>query len=156
MLVLTQEGAFLPWKTQLSSADGVFNHYFSYLQITWFSLYNHGAWLMSSVLRPPREAGAQTWGEEDEDMAEGDLGYGLRRRPGGIYEGQVSHLLTSRRRSDETNLSPPAFPRKGEEGSGAVFQHSRPQDTYHEGSRTPHHRRHSSTGKNARPHFPLL
>lgn len=104
---------------------------------------------MSRVLRPPSEAGAQTWEAEDDDMAEGDLGYGLGRRPGGIYEVQVSHLFTSRKRSDERTFSPPPFPRKGEERSGAIFQHSRPQDTDREGSRTPHHRRHSSTGKNA-------
>ncbi|XP_023606851.1 coiled-coil domain-containing protein 125 isoform X4 [Myotis lucifugus] len=104
---------------------------------------------MSRALRPPSEAGAQTWEAEDDDMAEGDLGYGLGRRPGGIYEVPVSHLVTSRRRSDETNCSPPPFPRKGEERSGAVCQRSRPQDTYREGPRTPHHRRHSSTDSNS-------
>ncbi|XP_005858039.1 PREDICTED: coiled-coil domain-containing protein 125 isoform X2 [Myotis brandtii] len=67
---------------------------------------------MSRALRPPSEAGAQTWEVEDDDMAEGDLG-------------------------------------KGEERSGAVCQRSRPQDTYHEGPRTPHHRRHSSTDSNS-------
>ncbi|XP_015418529.1 PREDICTED: coiled-coil domain-containing protein 125 isoform X2 [Myotis davidii] len=104
---------------------------------------------MSRALRPPNEAGAQTWEAEDDDMAEGDLGYGLGRRPGGIYEVPVSHLVTSRRRSDETNCSPPPFPRKGEERSGAVCRRPRPQDTYREGPRTPHHRRHSSTDSNS-------
>lgn len=55
-------------------------------------------------------------------MADGDLGYGLGRRPGGIYEGQASHLFTSRKR---------------------------PQDTNREGPRTPHHGRHSSTDSNS-------
>ncbi|XP_059550404.1 coiled-coil domain-containing protein 125 isoform X2 [Myotis daubentonii] len=104
---------------------------------------------MSRALRPPSEAGAQTWEAEDDDMAEGDLGYGLGRRPGGIYEVPVSHLVTSRRRSDETNCSPPPFPRKGEERSGAVCRRPRPQDTYREGPRTPQHRRHSSTDSNS-------
>ncbi|XP_036264718.1 coiled-coil domain-containing protein 125 isoform X1 [Pipistrellus kuhlii] len=95
---------------------------------------------MSRALRLPSEAGVQTWEAEDDDMAEGDLGYGLGRRPGGIYEVQVSHLFTSRKRSDETTVSPPPFPRKGEERSGATLQHSWPQD---------HHRRHSSTDSNS-------
>lgn len=112
------------------------NYCFSYLQRACFSLWSP----MSRALRPPSEAGVQTWEAEDDDMAEGDLGYGLGRRPGGIYEVQVSHLFTSRKRSDETTFSPPPFPRKGEERSGATFQHSWPQD---------HHRRHSSIGKDA-------
>lgn len=101
-------------------------------------------------MRPPSEAEAQTWDSEDDDMAEGDLGYGLGRRPGGIYEVQVSHLFTSRKRSDDRNFSPPPFPGKGEERSGAIFQYSRHkslQDTYPEGSRILHHRRQSNSGK---------
>ncbi|XP_066098068.1 coiled-coil domain-containing protein 125 isoform X2 [Saccopteryx bilineata] len=109
---------------------------------------------MSGVLRPPSEAGAPSWEteEEDDDMAEGDLGYGLGRRPGSIYEVQVPHLLTSRKRSDERNFSPPPSPRKGEERSRAVFQYSRSkslQDTDPEGSRIFHHRRQSSTDSNS-------
>ncbi|XP_066232520.1 coiled-coil domain-containing protein 125 isoform X1 [Saccopteryx leptura] len=105
---------------------------------------------MSGVLRPPSEAGAPSWEteEEDDDMAEGDLGYGLRRRPGSVYEVQVPHLLTSRKGSDERNFSPPPSPRKAEERSRAVFQYSRSkslQDTDPEGSRIFHHRRQSST-----------
>ncbi|XP_032966008.1 coiled-coil domain-containing protein 125 isoform X2 [Rhinolophus ferrumequinum] len=107
---------------------------------------------MSSVVRSLSEAEAQTWETEDDDMAEGDLGYGLGRRPGGIYEVQISHLFTSRKRSDERNFGPPPFPRKGEERSGAVFQHSRSeslQHTYPEVSRISHHRRQSSTDSNS-------
>ncbi|XP_006913172.1 coiled-coil domain-containing protein 125 [Pteropus alecto] len=107
---------------------------------------------MSSVVRPPSEAEAQTWDSEDDDMAEGDLGYGLGRRPGGIYEVQVSHLFTSRKRSDDRNFSPPPFPGKGEERSGAIFQYSRHkslQDTYPEGSRILHHRRQSNSDSNS-------
>ncbi|KAM7149108.1 coiled-coil domain-containing protein 125 [Molossus nigricans] len=104
---------------------------------------------MSGVERPPSEARAQTWETEDEDMAEGDLGYGLGRRPGGIYEVQVSHLFTSRKRSDERNFSPPPFPKKGEERSGALFHYSSPQDTYPAGSRISPNRGHSSTDSNS-------
>lgn len=103
-------------------------------------------------MRPLSEAEVQTWEKEDDDMAEGDLGYGLGRRPGGICDVQVSHLFTSTKRSDERNFSPPPFPRKWEERGGAVFQYSRQeslQDAYPEGSRISHHRRPSSTGKNS-------
>lgn len=58
-------------------------------------------------------------------MAEGDLGDGLGRRPGGIYEVQGSHLVTSRKKSDGKDFSPPPFARKGEEKIGAFFQYSR-------------------------------
>lgn len=105
---------------------------------------------MSRVARSPSEAEVRTWETEDDDMAEGDLGYGLGKRPGSIYEVQVSHLSTSRKRSDGKNFSPPPFPGKGEERSGAIFQYSRHeslQDTYPEDYRTSHYRRQSSSGK---------
>ncbi|XP_060047231.1 coiled-coil domain-containing protein 125 [Erinaceus europaeus] len=82
---------------------------------------------MSWPGRPPSQAEVQTWETEDNDMAEGDLGYGLGKRPSGVYEVQVSHVFTSRRKSDGKNCSPPPFPKKGEERSGAVFQYSRHQ-----------------------------
>ncbi|KAM5330850.1 coiled-coil domain-containing protein 125 isoform 4-T12 [Glossophaga mutica] len=111
---------------------------------------------MSTVARPlglaEAQAQEQTWELEDDDMAEGDLGYGLGRRPGGIYEGQISPLFTSRKRSDERNFSPPPFPGKGEERSGAVFQYSRPkglQDTHPFLSRTSRYRRQSSSDSNS-------
>lgn len=100
----------------------------------------------------PAGAQAQTWELEDDDMAEGDLGYGLGRRPGGVYEVQISPLFTSRKRPDERNFSPPPFPGKGEERSGAVSQYSRPkglQDTHPFRPRTSRHRRQSSPGKDA-------
>lgn len=100
-------------------------------------------------MRPPSEAEVRTWETEDDDMAEGDLGYGLGKRPGSIYEVQVSHLSTSRKRSDGKNFSLPPFPGKGEERS-AIFQYSRHeslQDTYPEDYRTSHYRRQSSSGK---------
>lgn len=103
-------------------------------------------------MRPLSEAEVQIWEAEDDDMAEGDLGYGLGRRPGGIYEVQISHLFPSRKRSDERNFCPPSFPRKGEERSGTVFQHSRHeslQDAYHEGPRISHPSRQSSTDSNS-------
>nr|XP_035928017.1 coiled-coil domain-containing protein 125 isoform X2 [Halichoerus grypus] len=107
---------------------------------------------MSRVVRPPSEAEVWTWETEDDDMAEGDLGYGLGRRPGGIYEVQVSHLSTSRKRSDGKNFSPPPLPGKGEERSGAIFQYSRHkslQDTYPAEPRTAHYARQSSSDSNS-------
>ncbi|XP_059999042.1 coiled-coil domain-containing protein 125 isoform X3 [Lagenorhynchus albirostris] len=103
---------------------------------------------MSREARPPSEAEGQAWEAEDDDMAEGDLGYGLRRRPGGIYEVQVSHVFTSRKRSDRKAFSPPPFSRNGEERNSAVFQYSKHkslQDTYPEGPQIPYHGRQSST-----------
>ncbi|XP_073658280.1 coiled-coil domain-containing protein 125 isoform X6 [Tursiops truncatus] len=103
---------------------------------------------MSMEARPPSEAEGQAWEAEDDDMAEGDLGYGLRRRPGGIYEVQVSHVFTSRKRSDGKAFSPPPFSRNGEERNSAVFQYSKHKslhDTYPEGPQIPCHGRQSST-----------
>ncbi|KAF5912013.1 hypothetical protein HPG69_003287 [Diceros bicornis minor] len=107
---------------------------------------------MSRVARPPSEAVVQTWETEEDDMAEGDLGYGHGRRPGGVYEVQASHLFTSRKRSDGKNFSPPPFMRNGEEKSGAIVQYSQHkslQDTSPEGSRISPYRRQSSTGSNS-------
>ncbi|XP_062941889.1 coiled-coil domain-containing protein 125-like isoform X1 [Cynocephalus volans] len=105
---------------------------------------------MSKVVRSSSESEGQIWEtEEDDDMTEGDLGYGLGRRSGGVYE--VSHLFTSRKRSDGKNFSPPPFPRKGKERSEAVFQYSEHkslQDTYLQGSRIASYRRKSSTDSN--------
>ncbi|XP_008585397.1 PREDICTED: coiled-coil domain-containing protein 125 isoform X1 [Galeopterus variegatus] len=106
---------------------------------------------MSKVVRSSSESEEQIWEtEEDDDMTEGDLGYGLGRRSGGVHE--VSHLFTSRRRSDGKNFSPPPFPRKGKERSEAIFQYSEHkslQDTYLHGSRIASYRRQSSTDSNS-------
>ncbi|KAB0391257.1 hypothetical protein E2I00_000681 [Balaenoptera physalus] len=107
---------------------------------------------MSREARPQSEAEGQAWEAEDDDMAEGDLGYGLRRRPGGIYEVQVSHLFTSRKRSDGKTFSPPPFSRNGEERNSAVFQYSKHKSlhgTYPEGPQIPYHGRQSSTDSNS-------
>ncbi|XP_051028432.1 LOW QUALITY PROTEIN: coiled-coil domain-containing protein 125 [Acomys russatus] len=77
---------------------------------------------MSKVSRSSSET-EDIWGTEEDDMTEGDLGYGLGRKPGGLYE--VSCSITSKKRSDGKNLSPPPFPRKGEERSETIFQYSR-------------------------------
>ncbi|XP_075397247.1 coiled-coil domain-containing protein 125 [Tenrec ecaudatus] len=79
---------------------------------------------MSRAIRSLSDSEAQAWGAED-DMTDGDLGYGLGRRPGGIYEGDISCLLTSRRRWDGSNMSPPPCPRKGPESGGAISQFSK-------------------------------
>eukprot|EP00070_Physeter_catodon_P013269 XP_007130003.2 coiled-coil domain-containing protein 125 isoform X2 [Physeter catodon] len=107
---------------------------------------------MSREARPQSGAEGQAWEAEDDDMAEGDLGYGLRRRPGGIYEVQVSHLFTSRKRSDGKTCSPPPFSRNEEERNSAVFQYSKHKslrDTYPEGPHIPYHGRQSSTDSNS-------
>ncbi|KAM7231139.1 hypothetical protein CapIbe_017584 [Capra ibex] len=107
---------------------------------------------MSSAARLPSGAEGQAWETEDDDAAEGDLGYGLGRRPGGICEVQVSRVFKSRKRSDGKNSSPPLFSRNGDERNGAVFQYSRQksfQDTHLEGPRIPCHKRQSSSDSNS-------
>ncbi|XP_060256315.1 coiled-coil domain-containing protein 125 isoform X2 [Ovis aries] len=107
---------------------------------------------MSRVTRLPSGAEGQAWETEDDDTAEGDLGYGLGRRPGGICEVQVSHIFKSRKRSDGKNSSPPLFSRNGDERNRAVFQYSRQksfQDTHLEGPRIPCHKRQSSSDSNS-------
>ncbi|CAO2592784.1 Coiled-coil domain-containing protein 125 [Lemmus lemmus] len=101
---------------------------------------------MSKVTRSPSETEG-IWKTEEDDMTEGDLGYGLGRRPGGIYE--ISCSITSKKRSDGRNLSPPPFPRKGEERSEAIFQYSGTEDTCPHGRRASGYRRQSSADSNS-------
>ncbi|XP_062068178.1 coiled-coil domain-containing protein 125 isoform X2 [Lepus europaeus] len=107
---------------------------------------------MSKLGRSLSESQVQAWEAEEDDMTEGDLGYGLGRRPGGIYEVPGPRLFASRKRSNEKTFSPPPFPRKGEERCGAVFhfpqQKSLP-DTFPPGPGRPSCRRQSSTGTNS-------
>lgn len=77
---------------------------------------------MSGVTRSSSET-EDIWGAEEDDMTEGDLGYGLGRRPGGLYE--VSCPTTSKKRSEGKNLSPPPLPKHGEERGETGFQDSR-------------------------------
>ncbi|KAM6225320.1 coiled-coil domain-containing protein 125 [Rhynchocyon petersi] len=107
---------------------------------------------MNNVARSSSASEVQIWESEDDDMTAGDLGYGLRRRPGGFYEAEVSHSFTSRRRSDGKNSSPPPFPKKEEESNGAVFQFSRQeslQDTRPHRPRIPHYGRQYSSDSNS-------
>ncbi|XP_008990220.1 coiled-coil domain-containing protein 125 isoform X1 [Callithrix jacchus] len=100
---------------------------------------------MSKVARSSSESDVQLWETEEDDMTEGDLGYGLRRKPSSIYEVEVSHR--SRKKSDGKNFSPPPFPRKGEERSEAIFQysmHESLQDTYPQVTRISNYRRQSN------------
>lgn len=106
-------------------------------------------WLMSKVTRSPSETEAN-WKTEEDDMTEGDLGYGLGGRPGGIYE--VSCSSPSKKRSDGRNLSPPPFPRKGAERSETIFQYSGTEglwDTCPHGCRATGYGRQSSAGENS-------
>nr|XP_044990082.1 coiled-coil domain-containing protein 125 [Jaculus jaculus] len=107
---------------------------------------------MSKAVRSSSESEVQTWGTEEDDLTEGDLGYGLGRRPGGIYHVDMSHSLTSRKRSDGTSYGPLPFSRKGEERNGTISQSSRDkslQDTCPQGSRMFSDSRQSSTDSNS-------
>ncbi|XP_005413953.1 PREDICTED: coiled-coil domain-containing protein 125 isoform X2 [Chinchilla lanigera] len=78
---------------------------------------------MSKVQRSLSASEVQIWEAEveEDDMREGDLGYGCGRSPGSLSKLEVSHPLTSRR-SDGRNCSLPPLPRAGEESRGAVSQ----------------------------------
>ncbi|XP_033617127.1 coiled-coil domain-containing protein 125 isoform X1 [Fukomys damarensis] len=78
--------------------------------------------LMSKVGRSLSASEVQIWEPEEDDMTEGDLGYGLSRTPGSLCKLEDSRLRTSRR-SDGKSFSPPPPPRDGEERNGAVFQY---------------------------------
>ncbi|XP_053445322.1 coiled-coil domain-containing protein 125 isoform X2 [Nycticebus coucang] len=108
---------------------------------------------MNKVVRSSSESEVPLWETEEDDMTEGDLGYGFGRRPGAIYQVlELSQLFTSRKRSDGKNFSPPPFPRKEEERSGGIFQYSKHkslQETYSQGARIPSYRRQSSTDSNS-------
>uniref|UniRef100_A0A8C8U9M4 Coiled-coil domain containing 125 n=1 Tax=Peromyscus maniculatus bairdii TaxID=230844 RepID=A0A8C8U9M4_PERMB len=80
---------------------------------------------MSGVTRSSSET-EDIWGAEEDDMTEGDLGYGLGRRPGGLYE--VPCSTASKKRSEGKNLSPPPLPKNGEERGETGFQDSRNKD----------------------------
>lgn len=99
---------------------------------------------MSTAARSSRET-EDVWGPEEDDMSDGDLGYGLGRRPGGMHD--ASRPITSKRTSAGKSLSPRPLPRKGEERSDTVFQYSRKK-----GSRGPSAQccsRQSSTDSNS-------
>ncbi|MEJ1275632.1 coiled-coil domain containing 125 [Cricetulus griseus] len=105
---------------------------------------------MSKATRSSSET-EDIWETEEDDMTEGDLGCGLGRRPGGVYE--VSCSITSKKRSAGKNLSPPLFPRNGEERSETIFQYSRNkglQDMCAHGCGASSYRRQSSTILNQR------
>uniref|UniRef100_A0A8C0M3M8 Coiled-coil domain containing 125 n=1 Tax=Canis lupus familiaris TaxID=9615 RepID=A0A8C0M3M8_CANLF len=105
---------------------------------------------MSRLARPPSEAEVQPWETED-DLADGDLGYGLGRRPGAVFQAQVSQLSTPSKRSDGKNFSPLPLPGKGEERR-ASFQSSRHkslQDTCPKESGPSYYGRQSSSDSNS-------
>ncbi|XP_006169585.1 coiled-coil domain-containing protein 125 [Tupaia chinensis] len=107
---------------------------------------------MSKVVRSLSESEVQLWETEEDDMTEGDLGYGLGRRPGSIYEVEVSPLFTSRKRSNGKSFSSPPLPRKEEGRNGAIFQYSKNkslQDADFEASRVSNYRRQSPADSNS-------
>ncbi|XP_012871279.1 PREDICTED: coiled-coil domain-containing protein 125 [Dipodomys ordii] len=107
---------------------------------------------MSKEVRPSSESEVQIWGTEEDDMTEGDLGYGLGRRPSGIYKVEGSHLSMSKKRSVGKHCSPPPFSSKGEETGGALFQyckHGSLQDGCPPGYGTSSFRRQSSSDSNS-------
>ncbi|KAM5264384.1 coiled-coil domain-containing protein 125 [Ctenodactylus gundi] len=107
---------------------------------------------MSKVVRSLSDSEVQTWETEDDDMTDGDLGYGLGRRPGGLCGLEVSHVRTSRRRSDGERVSPHPCPGCGGEGSGATgwyFRQKSLQSPHHRGSGVPHSRQQSHPDSNS-------
>ncbi|XP_069887388.1 coiled-coil domain-containing protein 125 isoform X2 [Dipodomys merriami] len=107
---------------------------------------------MSKEVRSSSESEVQIWGTEEDDMTEGDLGYGLGRRPSGIYKVEGSHLSMSKKRSVGKHCSPPPFSSKGEEIGGALFQHCKHgslQDGCPPGYGTSSFRRQSSADSNS-------
>ncbi|CAH6787592.1 coiled-coil domain-containing protein 125 [Phodopus roborovskii] len=99
---------------------------------------------MSKVTRSPSET--EDTCETEDDLTDGDLGYGLGRRP------EVSCSSTSKKRSAGKNLSPPPCPRNGEERSETIFQYSRNKglrDMCAQGCRAPSYRRQSSADSNS-------
>ncbi|XP_020863185.1 coiled-coil domain-containing protein 125 [Phascolarctos cinereus] len=71
---------------------------------------------MSVVIELPMKLEEETFGGED-DMIDGDLGNGLGRKPGGIYEMEDSNASISRKGSF------PSSPEKGKESSSAIFRY---------------------------------
>ncbi|NXH21711.1 CC125 protein, partial [Bucco capensis] len=72
---------------------------------------------------------------EEDDMTRGDLGNGLGRRPGGVYEGedlQNSHLFRSRERSGKVWTSLLSAKRV-EKSDTAALTHSK-RSSFHDGS----------------------
>ncbi|XP_042546801.1 coiled-coil domain-containing protein 125 isoform X2 [Dipodomys spectabilis] len=107
---------------------------------------------MSKEVRSSSESEVQIWGTEEDDMTEGDLGYGLGRRPSGIYKVEGSHLSMCKKRSVGKHCSPPPFSSKGEEIGGALFQyckHSSLQDGCPPRYGTSSFRRQSSSDSNS-------
>ncbi|XP_051848641.1 coiled-coil domain-containing protein 125 isoform X2 [Antechinus flavipes] len=84
---------------------------------------------MSVVIELPPKLEEETFGGED-DMTDGDLGNGLGRKPGGIYEAEDSKASNSRIGS--FSLSPG----KGEESNSTIFRYFK------------HHNSHGTSSKN--------
>lgn len=78
---------------------------------------------MSEAISSQNKLGQASEGEED-DMAHGDLGNGLVRKPSYIYELEAFSSLTSRPRRGSTRKSfgLVMLPHKGEEYETAVFR----------------------------------
>ncbi|XP_007655753.2 coiled-coil domain-containing protein 125 isoform X1 [Ornithorhynchus anatinus] len=86
----------------------------------------------STVATAPREVEEQNSGMEEDDMANGDLGDGLGRRPGGLYEmGSLSVCaFKSRKGSNGRDSRPPQISGLAEENDDAVFRSSKCSDLY--------------------------
>uniref|UniRef100_A0A8C3RSB1 Coiled-coil domain containing 125 n=1 Tax=Chelydra serpentina TaxID=8475 RepID=A0A8C3RSB1_CHESE len=68
-------------------------------------------------------------GEED-DMTCGDLGNGLGRRPGGVYEMEGLNVHTFRSRKGSDKIFNPLLLKKGEESDAAIFHCSKCNGLY--------------------------
>ncbi|XP_074850320.1 coiled-coil domain-containing protein 125 [Carettochelys insculpta] len=73
-------------------------------------------------------------GEED-DMTCGDLGNGLGRRPGGVYEMEDLNVHTFRSRKGSDKLFNPVLLKKAEESDAAIFRCSKCSGLYDVSSR---------------------
>ncbi|XP_068941115.1 coiled-coil domain-containing protein 125 isoform X1 [Petaurus breviceps papuanus] len=78
---------------------------------------------MSVVIELPLKLEEETFGEED-DMTDGDLGNGLGRKPGGIYEIEDSNASDSRKGSF------PSSPEKGKESSSTIFRYCKHHNSH--------------------------
>ncbi|XP_030423417.1 coiled-coil domain-containing protein 125 isoform X1 [Gopherus evgoodei] len=75
-------------------------------------------------------------GEED-DMTCGDLGNGLGRRPGGVYEMEGLNVHTFRSRKGSGKIFSPLLLKRGEESDAAIFHYSKCNGLYDVSSKKP-------------------
>uniref|UniRef100_A0A8C0HDU3 Coiled-coil domain containing 125 n=1 Tax=Chelonoidis abingdonii TaxID=106734 RepID=A0A8C0HDU3_CHEAB len=83
-----------------------------------------------------KQAERDSEGEED-DMTCGDLGNGLGRRPGGVYEMEGLNVHTFRSRKGSDKIFSPLLLKRGEESDAAIFHYSKCNGLYDVSSKKP-------------------